>query len=287
MIKIHAFRVIPEDGSQPVQDVLDMVAQANIEERLRLIGSSEIRVDDIFRDDAGYYLFDTVKFDYGVGPGRGDRLQPVTGFRLGPNESFAHEGACLYAPESRYLLVEYKHSGARSGAICEYLSTFNDAATNIYSLQLKLDPAVARRLGRKQIVKRLRLKIAPNRLSRRDLERGQALEIGLRQGDAFGGQVIDLAISTEPYSRGSLNIQRVREAIEWVQRVAGGNEDAVLKASVEGKDDPEAKIDAIDILAQKLEQRFDGYQIGDDRRIRREDRYDALVRTFRAWSGIL
>lgn len=62
---------------------------------------------------------------------------------------------------------------------------------------------------------------------------------------------------------------------------------AVEKFEVAGKDAPDARTEAIDMLTPKLEQPIDGVESGGDRRYTRESRWSALLRARNGWSHIL
>lgn len=287
MISVHAYKVEEFEDSESLVAVLRRIGRTRIRDRTRSIGNRTIQAEHIHLHPDGYWLFDVSSLNFGAGPGRGRAGSETHGFQLARNEAFSELTACLYCPEKEVILVEYKHSGARSGSIQEYLSIFNEGATNVYNFLIKLDPQAMTRLGQKQVLSKLHFKVAPQKLRNIDRRRGIAMGIALDQTDSFGGQVLNVEIAVEPRSRSTLNVQRVRDAIDWLRTVAGRDEDAVFQADVTGRSDPDEKQEVIKLLDQKLEQRFIGYTLAADRRYRRSDRYDALERSYRGWHRIL
>lgn len=287
MIKVHAFKVEEAPNSQPLEEVLEYATRTKIEDRILSVGNRELQIEDAQCTRDGYWLFDVSCLNFGAGPGRGKRGAETHGFQLKEDEAFSEMTGCLYCPIKKSILIEYKHAGARSGAIQDMLGRLNPNKANAYEFLLQLDPQTVGRIDRKQVLSKLHLKIAPTRLRDIDRQKGVALGIALDQSDKFGGQILNLEVTTEPYSRASLVINRVRKVVDWIRTVNGRGDDAILLADITGRDDDDSKSELIKILDQKLEKRFNGYNLGPDRRYRQGDRYEALERCYHDWEGIL
>lgn len=148
-MKIHAFKVTKEDKTADLADVLKLVhAEKKLDKRIRLINRAELRIDSIELRD-GVWFLDFVKFRQTQGPGRGKKKAKTEGFEFKRGESFAEETAALYDPATNYMLVQYNHSGVRAGSIAQYLSDYDGASANIYSLNPKYDPETERKLQQK------------------------------------------------------------------------------------------------------------------------------------------
>lgn len=285
-MKIHAFKVSEDQGSASLDDVLKKVkAERRLDKRIRLVNKAELRIDSIeFRD--GVWLLDFVKFRQTQGPGRGKKRAKTEGFEFKKGESFAEETAALYDPATKYMLVQYNHSGVRAGSISQYLSDYDEAATNIYDLNPKYDPETERKLQRKAIKRSLSFRIDVTQMTAQDLKNGIALEKAIAFGrDCSAGQ-ITVELSAGGTRDKSLK-GRVGDTLTALRNLAKSNPEAVQSVKVGGKETEEAAVEVLDLLTERLHIELTDIKPGIDLRLPLEDRWKGLIRARNGWKKVL
>lgn len=285
-MKIHAFKVNKEDGAAELADILNMVlAEKKLDKRIRLINRAELRIDSIELRD-GVWLMDFVKFRQTQGPGRGKKKARVEGFEFKKGESFAEETAALYDPATKYMLVQYNHSGVRAGSIAHYLSDYDESATNIYDLNPKYDPETERKLQRKAIKKSLSFRIDVTQMTAQDLKDGIALEKAIAFGrDCSAGQ-ITVELSAGGTRDKSLK-GKIGDTLSALRKLAQSNPEAVQSVKVGGKETEDAAIEILDLLTERLHIELSDIKPGIDLRLPLEDRWKGLVRARNGWKRVL
>lgn len=285
-MKIHAFKVSKQDGAAELADVLKMVlAEKKLDKRIRLVNRAELRIDSIVLKD-GVWLMDFVKFRQTQGPGRGKKKAKVEGFEFKKGESFAEETAALYDPATNYMLVQYNHSGVRSGSISQYLSVYDEAATNIYDLNPKYDPETERKLQLKAIKKSLSFRIDVTQMTAQDLQDGVALEKAISFGrDCSAGQ-ITVELSAGGTRDNALKGQ-IGNALTALRKLAQSNPEAVQSVKVGGKETEDAAIEVLDLLTERLHIELSDIKPGLDLRLPLEDRWKGLLRARNGWKKVL
>jgi len=284
-MKIHAFKVEVGQKSAPLEDTLNLIkSEADLSRRVRLISQSETRAEWLEKRDGLWYL-DFVKFRTTQGPGKAKRRGIVEGFTFAQGESFGEETAALYDPKTGFILVQYNHSGIRAGAIAQYLSEFNGAATNDYNFLPKFDPETERRLVRKTIKKRLLFKIDVNEMDAEDIKQGVALAdaVALGRSSAAGQVEIELTATGGGQGLGA----KVGDILTAVQNLYARNPAAVKSLKVAGKIDADDALEVLDLLKQRLYVQLDDIRPGADLRLPLSERWKGLDRAKNAWKRYL
>lgn len=285
-MKIHAFKVNKEDGSADLVDVLRLVhAESKLDKRIRLINRAELRIDSIELRD-GVWLIDFVKFRQTQGPGRGKKKAKTEGFEFKRGESFAEETAALYDPSTKYMLVQYNHSGVRAGSIAQYLSDYDGSAANVYNLDPKYDPDTERKLQKKAIKKSLSFRIDVTQMSAQDLKNGVALE----QAIAFGRDCSAGQITVELSAGGTRDNGlkgKIGATLNALQKLAGNNPAAVQSVKLGGKESADDAVEVLDLLTERLHVELSDIKPGLDLRLPLDDRWKGLLRAKNGWKKVL
>ena len=110
---------------EELADFIQAVHGCPITERVMIINNARMKMEKMIEDKVGdtkILLMDFCKHRR-AGPGRASLDAETTGFNLDENEEFGEMTAVLYAPETRYIVIQYNHHGARFNSIAKY---FND-----------------------------------------------------------------------------------------------------------------------------------------------------------------
>lgn len=285
-MKIHAFKVEAEDQSAALEDVLALVAaEKKLNKRIRLVAKAEIRIDAIVKKDGLWYM-EFAKFRATQGPGRGKKNARVEGFNFKKGETFAEETCALYDPATGYILIQYNHSGVRSGAICNYLSDYDQSARNVYTFNPKFDPDTERRLLKKAIKKRLMFKLDVSAMTAEDIKRGVALRDAVALGQKCEAGIIDIELSAGGDKTNGLR-GTVYEVMGSLRDLWQRNPEAVRSLRVAGKTDEDDAIEVLDLLTQRLYVELEDIKPGLDLRLPLEDRWRGLSRARNSWKNIL
>lgn len=222
----------------------------------------------------GCYLLNFVTFEF-AGPGRSTPETRAVPIDLNPRESFAHETAMLFDPETRLAFLESTSVGVREGAIADYFGRFASSDTE-YILTPRLDDDAAAKARGFQTIRSIIMRVAMGPVTEADHEAG----IGVIKG--FG----------EDYSAGYINIeikaQRERgRTLSWdniwrtVDNIIGPtsseNKSTVTQLKMEGRVHDDDPLELIDLI-QHREKRERPLPVDEDsRKVLHEDRWKALL----------
>lgn len=283
-MKIHAFKVEPLGNSQSLEDVLKEIRGDKIDARVRLVNSSEVRIDSIDERD-GVWLMDFAKFRQTQGPGKGSRKSKVVGFDFKKGETFAEETAALFDPGTGYILIQYNHSGVRAGAISQYFSEYCQVATNDYSFKPRFDPDTERRLLKKAIKRNFSFRIDVTEMSEQDLKRGVALKDAINLGKGCSAGLVNVILAAGGPKDHGLG-GAFTDMLQAVRELAANNPPAVKSVKISGKENEDAAVEVLDLLVQRLCVDLD-IKPGMDLRLPLEERWKGLFRARAGWKGVL
>ncbi|MEH6564582.1 MAG: DUF6731 family protein [Halopseudomonas sp.] len=285
-MKIHAFKVEKNDGSDDLNDVLKAIdAEQDLEKRMRLISQSEVRVDSIEYNGGLWYL-DFVKFRATQGPGKARRKAQVEGFAFAKGESFGEETAAMYDPHTGYMLVQYNHAGVRGGTIERYLSEYEERSNNVYTFCPKFDTDTERRLLKKAIKKKLSFKIDVTEMDAEDIKRGVALSDAVALGRDCEAGMVTIELAAGGDKRNGLR-GTVAAKLTALKDLASRNPAAVKSLKVSGKNDVDDAVEVLDLLKQRLYIQFDDIRPGADLRLPLAERWKGLDRARNGWKKLL
>lgn len=141
---VHLYQILTADKSKPIEQLLEEVQDWPLESRLRSINNRDMRLDHVERAANGLWMLDFTVLRFDNGPGRASKHSPLRDFDLQEGEGFGEGTAAIYDSASGYIALQYNHYGARSAAICAYLSTLDDKPSG-YEFRISLnDTALAR-----------------------------------------------------------------------------------------------------------------------------------------------
>lgn len=286
-MKVHLFKVVQHDLSDPLEDLLKAIRGDDLEARLRMIGSHEIRVEDIKKTREGLWLMDFVKFRNEHGPGRAHRTKPITGFDFEADEAFGEETAALYDPAHKCMLVQYNHSGVRSGSIQQYLCQYDASKANLYDLAVVFDHETERKLASKTFFSRLAVSMAVSRLTEADRDAGIPLSEAIGIGGEYGAKQVSLTLSMGPGKHNGLDSGEIKNALRWVKKLLRTEDDAITRAEVTCKENADGIAEVLDLIHQRLTLGFDDINKGADLRYPLDERWERLIRAHRGWSNTI
>lgn len=282
-LTVQVFRVSPINHSAPLEHLLEEIHARELPDRLRLIRGVEYRLEDLHQDETGLWFLDFGKFRRVHGPGAASQNTAVRGFEFQDGEVFCEETAMLYDPGSRYAVIQYNHYGARPGSIQEYFNSFVDGEPYTYELRPKYDEDAERRFEQSTATRRLTFAIDGRLFSNQDYEAGTPLAQAIELARRTDGVRLELTVSVGSYRNRSLRPNVIRNMIAALLRKHEDMPDAVSRVEVGMLTDQDARMEVVDLIAQRLTHTFEGLPLGDDLRIPRDSRYDALRRAYNMW----
>lgn len=287
-MKVHLFKVTWDDNTTALPRVLQRITHDPIEDRLRSIGTHEVRIEDIRNERGHEWLLDFGRLRFEHGPGRARRDAQIQGFRFRDGEGFGEETAALYDARTRYMAVQYNHDGVRAGTIQEYLSSYLANEANAYELAVTFDHDAERRLERKTYFSRFSVGVAVERMGVDDRHAGVPLMDAIGIGRDIGARRLNIELSMGPGRSGhGLDRHAVDRIHRWIRRTLRQDAESITEAKFSGRDNLDAETEVIDLIHQRLVQEFDDIHVGPDLRYPREDRWRALRRAMRGWSDLI
>lgn len=286
-MKVHLFKVSHHENTEPLENLLTRIAADPIEDRFRVVGVHDARVENIVKRKDGLWLLDFGMMRYEHGPGRARKEEPIVGFDFEEGEAFGEETAALYDPHSRCMLVQYNHFGVRSGSIQKYLCDYDHGAANAYELAVVFDREVERKLATKTFFSRISISMAVSRLTEADRDDGVPLSEAIGIGGDYGGRHVNISIGMGPGRHNGLDSGSVKKTLAWIKRQLRAESDAISKAEVVCKENPDGITEVLDLVHQRLVVSLDDIPLGDDLRFSQDDRWKGLLRARRAWADII
>ena len=284
-VKVHLYKIRTEKGSTPLLALIEAFGGASIEERERKLGNEPYRLEEALPPSATcpYWLLDFTRLRFDGGPGKASTATPVESFELGGGYGFAEETAVLMDLDHGWAAVQYNHFGPRANAIAEYLSMLDPEKPNTYELLLQLNTTAQARLAKKKFFSRLKIRVAPTKLSPEFKKSNLSLVAALEaQTNEFGGDFVALEVSLERDSPKSLKLSK------WIPsflKMANEEHEAVEALVVSGRDDAGMSIDPVDLIKERLEFSIKGLPLDEGLRYPRNARYDALQRAMNGWKA--
>jgi hypothetical protein len=280
---VHLFKVNRHEGTLELPDVLQQIAGDPLNARSRMAKGSKVRAEILDRARNGHWYLDFVKFRLGQhGPGRVSDAEPLRGIDLEADETWGEDTAALYIPQSDYMLVQFNYIGVRSSAIAEYLSVYDNRAANVYSLDVHLDQEAERKYQRQRIVTKVEVGIDLTKMNAQDRDAGRSLQDIADLGTEYGGDRVYITIAAEARDKRRHLLPGIRGAIQRLRRAVP--DDALIRAQTSGREAPDAPIETVDLIEQKLTYSEEVTLDGDGRvdfRVRR----NVLRNAYTLWQG--
>lgn len=283
-LNVNLFKVKTEDGSERLDERLKKIETTPLAQRVRHIGY-KIRLEEAKAPstDCPYWLLDFAKLRFDGGPGRASEENPTSSFDLVEGEGFSEETAMLYDPKSNFALLQYNHHGPRMQAIADYLSIFDPEQSSTYDLRIQLRADAQTRLEKKKIFTRLEIKVAPALLSDEYKKKNVSLTSMLKQQtDEFGGDTVAVTIGLERFSSASL---KLKQFINTFKVMANEERDAVTHLTIVGRDEADAPVDAVDLIAEKEQLEYKNVEMDTGLRYLRGERWRCLQAAYGTWKS--
>jgi hypothetical protein len=289
-MKVHLYDV-RRHASPPIEQTLNSIHSHPLAHRMRTIGVTDIRLEQCLPPNTAvnsspFWLLDFTNIRFRNGPGRANRLAPMTGFNIGPNDGFGEETAALYDPQNRVLLVQYNHHGPRASGICSYVNSFDPNSTHDYQFTIRINANAAVQLNRTSILKKIEARITPPKISTAMRNSGTSLGRALVISDDIGGNTIEISISAGRVRNAKLNFQKARDFITAMQQMMN-IDGAVEKLEVSGQVTQGSRVEVIDLIEEKIEADISNLTLGPDLRYTQSSRWEALARARNGWSSII
>ncbi|ENB4190707.1 hypothetical protein ABHO71_003694 [Stenotrophomonas maltophilia] len=236
-MRIQKFRVARHSRSVPrLETLLTQIDSDQLSARTRQINNVKFRLEDATLDSStGWWLLNFVRNRTGHGPGKFHAGQSIQGFNFAAGESFAEDTAALYDPATRFMYIQYNHTGVRHSAMATYLSIYSGHEPG-YSIRPKLDLDAERRFQKQDVTRRVDLGFDLTKMSAADRIAGNSLtqvaEIG---GDYAADRLyITLTISAKDPRK---TLSSIKNDVLGVLPLAG-----LFKATAYGGDEPEVTV---------------------------------------------
>ena len=284
-MKVHAFGVKKIEKSGNLEDLLKQIKKDSLENRVRTISFSDIRIEHV-RNKDGLWYFDFGKFRTQHGPGKASKSKPTEGFDFQEGEVFCEETACLYVPKTNHLIVQYNHHGTRIGVIQNYLNEYESNNSYLFEMLPKYDDTVENKFRNRAATKKIIFEIDPRFLSQKDKVSGTALTQALDLGKQSQGEKIELTISAGKSKKKYLS-EFIDKTAETLKSIAGNNPDGVTKLKVGVLENIDSRMEVLDLIEQRLVHEFSDIPLGKDLRFPRKERYKALTRALNGWKNVL
>lgn len=219
----------------------------------------------------GCYLLNFVTFEF-AGPGRSTPETHAVPIDLDPRESFAHETAMLYDPETALAFLESTSVGMREGAIANYFGEFANSDTDYLLTPLLEDDAAVRARGF-QTIRSIIMRVAMGPVTEADHEAG----IGVIKsfGVGYDARHIDIEIKSQGEKGRTLSLNNLWRMVDYI--MGSETRSTVTQLKVEGRAHDDDPLELIDLI-QHREKRERILPVDEEsRKVLHEDRWKALL----------
>lgn len=281
-MKVYLYRVNLPPRSRSVADVLGEINALELSRRNREHGGETLRLEH-FEEREGLVYCDFVKLRLDHGPGKVGLDEAITGFDLEEDEGFGEETAMVYCPVTGFAAIQYNHYGPRYGIIQDYLRSFGGGRFTAEILP-KYDEELQNKVRSMTVYRKLEFSIASRCLTEKDYQRGVPFAEAIALSNSSGADNVEVTLSVDRGRNRHLTNQTIRGIIDWVmRRVSAGDHDSVIrKCKLTARRDEANPSELLDLLAQRI--MLDSVVVtGTDRRFPRQNRYNALERSYRSW----
>ncbi len=271
---VNIYDLDPPDPYGPAQTPFDTAIQGAcaqpLGDRYLIVSEKGRRLEHHDRWE-GYYLLNFVTFEF-AGPGRSAPETQAVPMGLQPDESFAHETAVLYDPETMLVFAESARGGMGPGAIASYFGRFANRQTD-YQLIPRLDDEAGKRARRHQTIRSMTMRVAIGPVTEKDREAG----IGVIKsfGDDYGAELVDIEIKASRARGRTLSLGNIWRTANSILNSSDTNNVAQLK--IKGREHDDDPLETIDLL-QHRERRERSLKVDDvSRKVPHELRWENLI----------
>tara|TARA_R110001606_G_scaffold8453_2_gene37186 strand:+ start:10597 stop:11460 length:864 start_codon:yes stop_codon:yes gene_type:complete len=274
--KTYFFKVDEHNSQVSLHKNLIDIKSINLAGRLREIAGTTMRIEDI-KYHKKLWFIDFVKFRDVNGPGKASRSKPIEGFPLAAGESFCEETTMIYCPTKKMAVIQYSHHGVRHSGIQMYLSTFI-INSSFYTFLPKYDGDIQQKFASRAGLKKLSVSLAPNKLTTQDKQQNKALlKVLLEQADENANRI------NFSYSVGntkSLLGNKSETLVQHIKKLYEDNPESIKKFEVGIIEALDGQTTILDLIEERLCDKYSSLPTGLDKRWLRQDKYKALLNSY-------
>lgn len=281
-VHFHCFKVkAAAPNARSLESLIDVISRDALDKRIRNGG---VRLDSIRKvknttTGVRKWYLEFTRIRDTAGPGKTTYQDPVEDLALNDDEHFGEETAVLFLPDSNHLIVQYNHHGVRPSTMQNYFNKYLDNEASAFELAVVLDADAEQRFKKQKQTTRVTVGVNLNALTAEDRRSGNALLDALNTGEQFGAANAVLTISVGRSKQNTLT-GRIRGLVGGLLETS---KNAVTSAIVSGRESPEGKVEAIDLVHHKLVHTVD-ISPGPGRRLPFNSRKHALNQAYNLWS---
>ncbi|THK35141.1 hypothetical protein EHS39_26120 [Ensifer sp. MPMI2T] len=289
-MRVYAYRV-QQRGPRALEEVLRRINDLPLADR-HFLGARSMRLE-IAREQNGLWFADFAAPRNGHGPGTMAVNQPMSEIALAAGALFGEDTGFVYDPHSRYLVLQYNHTGPRDSGISKYLAaadlTFGGLGPALagvpdinrcgFSIGAVLKPDAYARLRQWGIYKSVEMEISVPGALNADLAAGRSLGSVLAAPLPDGVETITIGFTARPGNEGRLGGRGVEGVLNDLQQLGM----AVKSAVVKGKPSEEDRMDSVNLVSDRVSGDAN-VTLGHGLRFVREDRWAALAEKLQRWA---
>lgn len=193
------------------------------------------------------------------------------------DESFGEDTACLYDPQTKYILIQYNHHGPKASAIQDYLTFAEGELTHRYTLAPKLSQASEERIRGLRLVSKLEVAFAVPELINENMASSVSVGGALDLARKNGADTLELVLG----NRRGLIDGAIKELVVDLFRISPGDP-GIKKLTLRAQSAEDAPRETIDLIAERLCSEVD-IPLGLGRRYSLADRWDQLAIVRQSW----
>lgn len=193
-MKVHAFQVVHlAETTRPFEESLRTIWALPEADRCRTINYAGIRLESLSVRESLYEMEFSRPMYQDIG--RLSIETPMNPIALDGEEEFGSYTAAIYDPARQYLFLQYNHSGARIGAIRDYVGAFAGSPSS-YRMNFHLKDGIDSTSLIDKDVTKLKVTVNPKKISAADRAQGSGLISALLQvSDSLDGDNMTINIS--------------------------------------------------------------------------------------------
>ena len=279
-VTINLFDAEYSAKTAKLSDTIEAFKKLHLANRWR----GDIRLDEIIPRPASKVV-NTLTYELNfvkkrtLGPGKVDNAKQVGNIGLVGTEAFGEETTAIYVPSKKWLLVLHNQYGIGPARIAEYFNAINPAAEPLdYSFSPKIDSDALKRMKKMTHFSAVEIVANVGAFDNTTSALGKSVKSTVTAAKAAR---LHLRLeANEPHKKGaSLVIQPLKDAISALLKT-----DDVDKIEVKGGDAADEKDQVINLMNEKLRQRFPDTELQVDRhRYTFGSKADLIARACRGW----
>lgn len=289
-MRVYAYRV-QQRGPRSLDEVLRRINDLPLADR-HFQGATSMRLE-VARNQNGIWFADFAAPRNGHGPGTMGINQPMSEIALAVGAQFGEDTGFAYDPASRYLVLQYNHTGPRDTGISKYLAAADLSFGGLgpalpgvpdidrcgFSIGAVLKPDAYARLRQWGIYKSVEMEISVPGALNADLAAGRSLGSVLAAPLPDGVETIKIGYTARPGNDGRLGGHGMEGLLNDLQQLGM----AVKSAVVRGKPTEDDRMDAVNLVSDRVSGDAT-INLGHGLRFVREDRWGALEEKLRYWT---